>query len=101
MLEFRYNEVSSFPPVPDDDRNQQKHEKNNHAVEDVGINEVHFKESLSTFGCRFWRVLNMPDQSVSEKRGQFAAKLLEIANQRNVLIKSIDWREEETQVLPS
>ena len=39
----------------------------------------------------------MPDQNVSGKREQFAAKLMEIANQRNVVIKGIDWRDEETQ----
>ena len=39
----------------------------------------------------------MPDEAVNQKREQFAAKLIELAKQRNLALKNVDWRDEETQ----
>ena len=39
----------------------------------------------------------MMDQTVNERRDMFAQRLAEAANRRQVNIKTIDWREEETQ----
>ena len=39
----------------------------------------------------------MPDEAVNERRELFSARLIKAASQRNVPIKNVDWRDEETQ----
>ena len=53
MLEFATIRrwAGSFPPVPDDNGEQQKHDENNHAVEDVEIDGVHFLHRSASDAC--------------------------------------------------